>query len=72
MISELSVHVLFRSLCYPLGWPLVKLATLGRYPSRGAWYAERAESEWTAAIGLVVLLLLLMLLLGQFNVAPFP
>ncbi|WP_460419129.1 hypothetical protein [Pseudomonas sp. microsymbiont 2] len=67
VISELSVHFVFRALCYPLGWPVVKLATLGRYPSQGSWFAERVEAEWTAATGLIPLVLAMMLFAGQFG-----
>lgn len=67
MIGDLALEIIFRGACFPVGWPVVKLATAGRYPSKGAWFAQRVESDWTSAVGLVVLLVVMMLLARQFS-----
>ncbi|MCU1758374.1 hypothetical protein NTD84_01380 [Pseudomonas sp. 14P_8.1_Bac3] len=65
---DIFIEVAFRGVCFPFGWPVVKLATLGRYPSSGAWLAHTPEAEWTCAAGLVVLAVAGMFLMGQFMI----
>ncbi|UVJ44993.1 hypothetical protein NVV94_05265 [Pseudomonas sp. LS1212] len=65
MIDMLS-EVIFRAICYPIGWPIVRLITLGKYPSKGSWFAYTPESEWTCGVGLVVLVVAMMAALKQF------
>ncbi|NBA97171.1 hypothetical protein [Pseudomonas sp. R5(2019)] len=62
-IGELTFQAIF----YPIGWPVVKLLTLGKYPSRRSWFSETPESQWTAGAGLAVVVIGVMLALGQFG-----
>ncbi|MHC8320870.1 hypothetical protein ACYZT4_09240 [Pseudomonas sp. GB2N2] len=64
---DIFIEVAFRGVCFPIGWPVMKLVTLGKYPSTGAWLTHTPEAEWTCAAGLVVLVMATMLLLGQFT-----
>ncbi|MED5606221.1 hypothetical protein VV867_00770 [Pseudomonas sp. JH-2] len=65
-MPDLLLEVLFHSLCYPVGWPVVKLFTLGRYPRRHTYMSGEYDAEWTAAIGLAVLVIAMMAALRQF------
>ncbi|RSC25211.1 hypothetical protein EGT09_01825 [Pseudomonas putida] len=56
-VVDTLTEVIFRAICFPIGWPIVRLITLGRYPSRGSWFACTRESEWTSAVGLAVLVI---------------
>lgn len=60
---------IFHTICYLVGWPFVKLLTLGRYPSAGAWKTTRPEAGWTCALGLTVMVVVMMAALGQFDLA---
>ena len=63
---DLFIEMAFRGVCFPFGWPVAKLVTLGRYPSKGSWLAHTPEAEWTCAAGLVVLVVAMMVALRQF------
>jgi hypothetical protein len=63
---DLLLEPVFRAICFPIGWPFIKLMTWGRYPTKGAWFAQRQESDWTAGIGLTVLAVIMMAVLKQF------
>lgn len=63
---EILFELIARAVCFPVGWPVVKLITLGKYPSKGAWFAETPEAEWTMGIGLAVLVITMMAVLKQF------
>ncbi|WP_225422469.1 hypothetical protein [Pseudomonas huaxiensis] len=67
LFFELIAPVL-RALFYPLGWPLVKLITLGRYPQKGSWLRDTRQADITAIIGLAVALVGMMAALQQFRV----
>ncbi|GFM80331.1 hypothetical protein PSCICO_39760 [Pseudomonas cichorii] len=66
MIEELFEFV-FRAIFYPIGWPVVKLITLGKYPSKNAWFSTRPESDWTMGIGIAISLIAMMAALAQFE-----
>lgn len=51
---------------YPIGWPVLKLFTLGKYPVKGSWFAESAQANWTRAIGLAVVGVVIMVVAHQF------
>ena len=36
-------EVVARAIFYPVGWPIVKLLTLGKYPVKGSWFAETQQ-----------------------------
>ncbi|ARU88576.1 hypothetical protein B9K09_11645 [Pseudomonas sp. M30-35] len=65
LLTYIFAELLLRCISFPIGWPLVKLFTLGRYPTKGSWFADRPETQWTAGIGLAVLVLVLMIMLKQ-------
>ena len=70
--SSLFVELLapaLRALFYPLGWPVVKLITLGRYPLKGSWLRDTRQTDFTAIIGFAVALVGMMAALQQFRVA---
>ena len=56
-LGYVLVNILFEFFFYYLGWPVVKLFTLGAYP-RGAdrygWKTESHEGAWVSGIGLLV------------------
>ncbi|MCI3947241.1 hypothetical protein K0038_04330 [Pseudomonas syringae] len=56
-----------RAIFYPVGWPVVKLLTLGKYPLKGSWFAESPSANWTTGIGAAVLVLIMMALFHQFD-----
>lgn len=62
---DLLIEVIFRGICFPIGWPIVRLLTLGKYPSKGTWFSYTSESEWTAAVGLVVLVIAVLVAMKQ-------
>lgn len=61
LLTYAFAELLFRGICYPIGWPLVKLFSLGKYPARGGWLAESVDSQWTCAAGLAVLMVAVMI-----------
>lgn len=52
---------------YPIGWPVLKLLTLGKYPVKGSWLAETSQANWTRATGLAVLVIAVMAAAHQFS-----
>lgn len=68
LFAELIAPVL-RALFYPLGWPVVQLITLGRYPHKGSWLRDTRQTDITAIIGVAVALVGMMAALQQFRVA---
>ncbi len=62
ILGELILGTLF----YWLGWPWVKLFTLGKYPRHG-WLSGRREETYVQGVGLTVLALGMMAALGQFG-----
>lgn len=63
---DILIEVVFRAVCFPLGWPIMRLITWGKYPSNGSWLAHTPESEWTSGAGVTVLLVGMMAALKQF------
>jgi hypothetical protein len=63
---DLFSDIIFRAIFFPIGWPIVKLLTLGRYPSKGSWFAETPDAEWTAGLGLAVAVIVGMAAMRQF------
>lgn len=60
------IEEIFRVACFPIGWPLVRMVTLGKYPSKGSWLACTPEADWTAAVGLAILVVAMMVATKQF------
>lgn len=60
---EPIVFELLGRLLYWIGWPFMRLLSLGRYPRRGP--ADNTESILTGCLGLVVVVLVLLWATGQ-------
>ncbi|WP_248767302.1 hypothetical protein [Pseudomonas sp. MWU12-2345] len=67
MGDELADYVV-TAVCFPIGWPIVKLLTLGKYPVKGSWFAFTAQSQWTTMTGVAFLLIAMMIALKQFDI----
>ncbi|WP_455808888.1 hypothetical protein [Pseudomonas koreensis] len=63
---DVLIEAIFRAICFPVGWPIVKLLTRGKYPSKGSWFAYTPESEWISAVGFAVLMIAMMAAMKQF------
>ena len=63
------VDFVFQAICFPIGWPLMKALTLGKYPAKGSWFSESPSAQWTSAIGLAVLVIAMMAAMKQFVLA---
>lgn len=54
IVGQLIFEVIF----YYVGWPFVKIMTLGRYPkgqTRNGWKSESHEGVWTSCVGVIVI-----------------
>ncbi|ALU62345.1 MULTISPECIES: hypothetical protein [Pseudomonas] len=60
-------EVVARAMFYPVGWPIVKLLTLGKYPVKGSWFAETPAANWATGMGVATLAIIMMALLHQFD-----
>lgn len=67
LLADIVGDFLLGTLCYWLGWPWVKLFTLGRYPRHG-WRSGHREEIWVQCVGLLVAVLGMMAAFGQFDV----
>lgn len=67
LLADIVGDFLLGTLCYWLGWPWVKLLTLGRYPRHG-WRSGHREEIWVQCVGLLVVVLGMMAAFGQFDV----
>ncbi len=67
LLADIVGDFLLGTLCYWLGWPWVKLLTLGRYPRHG-WRSGHREEIWVQCVGLLVAVLGMMAAFGQFDV----
>lgn len=54
VIGTLVMEVLVRTVFYWVGWPFVKILSLGRYPRRG-WMSDSFEESGVCLVGVVVL-----------------
>ncbi|MBB2897036.1 hypothetical protein [Pseudomonas sp. AS2.8] len=61
------LELLLRLFCFPIGWPVMKLLSWGRYPKPKTWFAETPQSDWTSGIGLLVWTVVLLAVLKQFE-----
>ena len=62
VVSELLLGTVF----YAIGWPFVKIATLGKYPRR-EWLSGSKNEAYVCCVGILVFSILLMAVLGQFS-----
>ena len=66
LLGDLLAAVLLGRPFFLLGWPLVKLATLGRYPNTARDSHSRQEI-YVECVGMAVAAVALMAALGQFG-----
>ncbi|CAN7163335.1 hypothetical protein LJR071_000206 [Pseudomonas sp. LjRoot71] len=62
LVTEIILGTFF----YAIGWPFVKVATLGKYP-KNEWLSGSRNEAYVCCVGILVFALLLMALLGQFS-----
>ncbi|HBO3866481.1 TPA: hypothetical protein L4T44_005354 [Pseudomonas aeruginosa] len=62
VLSEIILGTFF----YWLGWPFVKLATLGKYPQKGRKENSR-EEIYVACVGMAAFAIVIMAALGQLS-----
>ncbi|KGS12246.1 MULTISPECIES: hypothetical protein [Pseudomonas syringae group] len=62
--------VVGRAIFYPVGWPIVKLLTLGKYPAKGSWFTETPAANWATGVGMAILAFIIMALFHQFSLPP--
>ncbi|MFC3943709.1 hypothetical protein CCU68_31880 [Pseudomonas gingeri NCPPB 3146 = LMG 5327] len=67
-MGDVLAGLIVTAICFPIGWPIVKLVTLGKYPSRGSWFASTAQAQWTTMTGFTFLIIAMMFALKQFDV----
>nr|WP_250548242.1 hypothetical protein [Pseudomonas hormoni] len=63
---DILIEVIFRAICFPIGWPIMRHISLGKHPSKGSWFAYTPKSECTSAVGLAVLVIAIMAAMKQF------
>ena len=61
-IGYILAELFFGTVCYWVGWPVCRLATLGRYPASNQVvyleeYGQRNSGFWCSAVGLLVIIL---------------
>jgi len=69
-IGYIFAEILFKTICYWVGWPLCRLITLGRYPrDRKQILPDTFDtaSFFCAALGFFVLVSLALCLAGEFT-----
>jgi hypothetical protein len=65
LLGQLLGELLLGRIFYFIGWPFVKLATLGKYPSKRRDSHSRQEI-YVVCVGIAVSVVALMASLGQF------
>lgn len=66
-LSYVIMELVLRTFLYAVGWPFVKVATLGKYPKR-EWLSGSRSESYVCCVGLFVFAISLMAALGQFSV----
>jgi len=64
-VVSVFLELIFEYLCYFIGWPIVKIFTLGKYPKGlklDFWLIYSNDSILTSCVGLVVLVLSILVL----------
>ena len=67
-MGEVLAGLIVTAICFPVGWPIVNLVTLGKYPSKGSWFAGTAQNQWTTMTGVSFLIIVMMVAFKQFDV----
>ena len=63
----LITEILLGTFFYAIGWPFVKIVTLGKYP-KNEWLSGSKNEAYVCCVGIFAFALLLMTALGQFSV----
>lgn len=66
-LSYVIMELVLRTFLYAVGWPFVKVATLGKYPKR-EWLSGSRSEAYVCCVGFFVFAISLMAALGQFRV----
>ncbi|MDV7212017.1 hypothetical protein [Azotobacter beijerinckii] len=66
LIGNVISEIILGTFVYWLGWPLVKLATLGKYPRRD-WRENSREEVYVACVGVLAFAIVIMAFLGQLG-----
>lgn len=66
LLGSFVTEVLLSTFFYVIGWPFVKVATLGKYPDNG-WLSGSDNENYVCCIGVVVFAFSLMAIFGQFS-----
>ncbi|CAN7260274.1 hypothetical protein LOY47_20240 [Pseudomonas brassicacearum] len=66
ILVDFVLEPVARAIFYPIGWPIVKLISWGRYPSKGMWFKDTPESNWTMGLGIAAVVIAIMVALHQF------
>ena len=66
-LVEFVLEPVGRAIFFPIGWPIVKLISLGRYPRKGMWFKDTPESNWTMGLGIAAVMIAMMVVLHQFQ-----
>ena len=61
------IDLLIGRFFYAIGWPFVKVATIGRYP-REKWASDSRPETYVCCVGAVIFVFSIMAALGQFSV----
>ena len=67
LIGYVITELLLSTFFYAIGWPFVKVATFGKYPKR-EWLSGSRNETYVCCVGVLVFVITLMAVLGQFNV----
>jgi len=69
-VGYILAEIFFGTICYWIGWPICKIVTLGRYPSSKQTvylesYSGNNQGFWCSAVGLIVLIVVGLVAMGQ-------
>jgi hypothetical protein len=62
-IGYILAELFFGTVCYWVGWPVCRLATLGKYPASNQavyleGYGQRDSGFWCSAVGFLVIVII--------------
>jgi len=69
-ISYIVVQIIFEFLFYYIGWPFMKIITLGKYPKGKksyGWHIESREGVLTSLLGLIVVVGVTIFVVTTYN-----
>jgi len=69
-IAYIFGQLIFEFLFYYIGWPFVKIITLGKYPKGKkayGWHIESREGIWVSFVGLIIFSVAMVLVFTKYN-----